>query len=75
MICKAPWTKEQVKLLKAYQKFDLFHPHTCTCEGSPVLSVTKDGFVCRKCKRKQTWCNGAIFDMIKYGAYESIHRS
>ena len=72
----APWTPEQVKDLKWYQKCVYVHPHTCICEGSPILSVTKNGFVCKKCGRKQHWCSEAALDLVKYkkSKHENIQR-
>jgi hypothetical protein len=63
---KAPWTSEQVKALKWYQNCTSVHPHTCICKGSPILSVSKNGFFCRKCGHTQKWCSEAVFEMVKY---------
>ena len=61
----APWSDEVVDALKWYQLCELTHPYTCICEGSPSMSVTKDGFVCEKCGHKQNWCMNGVIQWIK----------
>lgn len=59
MIKHAPWTPEEVEILKKYQDCEYFHPYTCHCHGDdgqhPNLVPTVDGWVCPKCDYKQDW--------------------
>jgi hypothetical protein len=58
----APFTEEQVKMLKWWQE-DVFHPYTCLNRGggggrhldSDKLVPTVNGWVCSKCDYKQNW--------------------
>lgn len=61
---KAPWSDELVDALKWYQTCEVSHPYTCACPTSPTLSVTKDGFVCEKCGRKQDWCMDNMLEFV-----------
>lgn len=50
----APFTAEQVAMLREYQQDDYVHPFTC-CDHQ-TMTVETDGFHCPKCGRVQTWC-------------------
>ncbi len=52
---KAPWTQEQVELLKLRQ-VNGFHEYTCVC--SKTLIPTLLGWVC-SCGYTQNWCHDA----------------
>ena len=61
---KAPWSDEIVDALNWYQICGISHPYTCSCPTSPVLKVTKNGFVCDKCGRTQDWCMKDIVEFV-----------
>jgi hypothetical protein len=57
---KAPWSKDQVAALNAYQHAGVFHPFTCG-NGSHTLTATADGWICDECasnggEYRQDWC-------------------
>lgn len=59
---KAPFTKEQVLALNAFQRGGLFHQYTCggdvveyVCGGDRVLIATEEGWICPCRKYKQDW--------------------
>lgn len=60
-VLNAPFTKDQVRALKARQSDERFHPYTCSFagqkshEGDPVLLPTVAGLVCRGCGYVQNW--------------------
>jgi hypothetical protein len=65
-ISKAPWTKEQVNNLNAFQFCGMFHPFTCGSgnrtdadhlDGEGVLLATTVGWVCTYCEYKQSWAH------------------
>ncbi len=66
MIIEAPWTKEQVDGLNAYQEAGRMHPYTCGSgnrtddkhlDGEGKLVATTDGWVCPYCDYKQDWAH------------------
>ena len=62
-LIKAPWTNEQVRSLKEFQRSGTFHAYTCGnfhshhpiphSEGGDVLIPTPDGWVCEVCDYTQ----------------------
>lgn len=55
---KAPFNKEQIKNLKAYQRSGFFHPFTCRgegCEQQGVLIPKTEGMVCPCGEYTQNW--------------------
>lgn len=53
---KAPFTEEQVSMIKELQKGDFFHPYTCFgCEPCRPLKVNGSGLYCRECGHQQNW--------------------
>jgi hypothetical protein len=61
-VIRAPWTKEQVDLLNAYQARGDAHPYTCpggqkACDGSRNLTATAEGWVCRCGAYRQNWAH------------------
>jgi len=49
----APFTDDEVVVLKLWQENDYLHPYTC-CEGE-AMEVSNDGLKCAKCGRAQNW--------------------
>lgn len=49
----APFTDDEVRILKLWQENDYLHPYTC-CDGE-AMEVGVDGFKCAKCGRQQNW--------------------
>jgi hypothetical protein len=57
-ISVAPWSKDQVDALNAYQATGAFHPFTCGTDSQhPVLVATLEGWRCRACGYEQNWCH------------------
>jgi len=52
-IKEAPFTDEEVRILKLWQENDYLHPFTC-CDHL-TMKPTKEGMKCPKCGRLQTW--------------------
>lgn len=58
---EAPWTSEQVELLRQYQLYLVAHPYTCA--GCPtVLEPTTSGWACPRCGYTQNWCAARTLD-------------
>lgn len=58
---KAPWTEEQVRVLKWWQEDEPFHSYTCLNrgdgghpEGSKLVPTTQ-GWICEYCSFTQEW--------------------
>ena len=51
----APFTREQVDYLNAWQKAGYRHPYTCTC-GTDLVATTR-GWICKYCNYTQTWAH------------------
>ena len=49
----APWTEQELELLKQYQHGHLFRPYLCCF--TEIMEPTKDGLICPKCGKIQTW--------------------
>ena len=49
----APFTDEEVRILKLWQTNDYLHPYTC-CDGEP-MEVYTEGLKCTICGRVQQW--------------------
>ena len=49
----APFTDEEVRILKLWQENEYLHPYTC-CDGE-AMEVSTDGLKCAKCGRQQNW--------------------
>jgi len=53
---KAPFSDEQIDILRAYQKNPDCHPYTCLCCTSHLpLLVRSEGLFCSSCHRTQHW--------------------
>lgn len=61
-IIKAPWTKEQVKILQKYQDNWNVHPYTCECGESLVPAL--EGWECEACQYKQDWFYETTLEMF-----------
>ena len=63
----APWTDEQVNLLKKCQK--ICHPYTCSGGGGPHhvdLIPTNEGWTCPECDRVvQIDCTSEDFELVE----------
>ena len=64
-IKKAPFTKEQVEKLNAYQAEGRMHPFTCVCSGSPPLVATEEGWICNQCDYTQDWAHDFMIEEQK----------
>ena len=75
-IKRAPWTQEQVEILKAYQSNHHCHPFTCGNRSDSghkeyanehgerdagVLVPTEQGWTCPVCDYTQNWAHASIF--------------
>ena len=73
LIIRAPWSKEQVRVLKVRQNNKTLHPYTCGRCGCRLVPTNK-GWVCGsvggKCSYKQNWCHS--FD-LKPISTSSLH--
>jgi hypothetical protein len=49
----APFTDDEVRILKLWQANDYMHPFTC-CDHQP-MEPTNEGMKCLKCGRLQEW--------------------
>lgn len=58
-IIVAPFTDEQVRALKEYQKKGEFHPFTCPYHSDVKLKPSKEGWYCPQtfCEWKQDWAH------------------
>lgn len=52
-IREAPFTDDEVRILKLWQENDYLHPFTC-CENEN-MEPTNEGMKCNKCGRLQEW--------------------
>jgi hypothetical protein len=69
---KAPWTEEQVGLLRQWQAAGFVHPYTCFSRGEGcnrsqreddgVLIPTTEGWVCPCGKYTQDWCHPIMLE-------------
>jgi hypothetical protein len=63
VILKAPWNKDQVKSLNAFQNYSIFHPFTCPNWADRehpkigILTAVRDGWFCRQCDYTQDWAH------------------
>ena len=48
----APFTDEEVRILKLWQENNYHHPYTCCHED---MEVTNEGLKCKICGRLQLW--------------------
>ena len=56
MLIRAPWTRKEVRALRARQMDETRHEYTCTC--SATLLPTKKGWWCPTCKAHvQDWAH------------------
>lgn len=51
----APFTRAQVRNIRAHQERDDVHPFTCGTHSDTPLLVTKDHLFCAHCDYTQTW--------------------
>ena len=49
----APFTDEEVRILKLWQENDYLHPYTC-CDHEPMRATT-EGLKCERCGILQEW--------------------
>jgi len=59
---KAPFTEEQVKHLREWQRNDQVHPFTCC--NHRTMEVSTEGFICPACGVVQTWCHDFMAEPI-----------
>jgi len=52
-IINAPFTDEEVRVLKLWQANDYLHPYTC-CDGESML-VANEGLKCPVCGMQRFW--------------------
>lgn len=69
-IVKAPFTKEQVESLNAFQASGIFHPFTCANEhgGEKRLIATEAGWQCPSCDYKQDWAHSFMAEYDKFSS-------
>jgi hypothetical protein len=57
-VVRAPWTREQVASLNAFQRSERYHPYTCPSEAhSSHLVASKQGWYCPMCAYTQGWAH------------------
>ena len=62
---KAPFTKEQVKRIQAWQENQYTHSFTCGAEDCRMdLHVDKNGLYCGFCGYEQDWIHDIIANSI-----------
>lgn len=52
-IKNAPFTDEEVRVLKLWQENEFLHPYTC-CDGEPMIAEN-EGLKCEKCGTQLFW--------------------
>jgi len=52
---KAPFRKDQIDSINAYQESGVFHPFTCANDCQEILIAQESGMKCPSCGRVQTW--------------------
>lgn len=52
-IKEAPFTDDEVRILKLWQENEYLHPYTC-CDGDAMI-VENSGLKCGKCGNQQFW--------------------
>lgn len=59
---RAPWTAEQVTIIKLWQKLGLMHPLTCEYHSDEPLAVRRDGLWCGMptCSYTQPWVPAVV---------------
>lgn len=76
-ILKAPWTKEVVKALNAFQRIDVVHPFTCGRDDcNAALVATVNGWICPLDDYTQDWAHLFMCDerMHPYNPYAPLNR-
>ena len=64
---RAPWSKDQVNALNAFQTRSDVHPFTCpgdhaACEGRRELVAEQAGWVCKCGTYRQDWAHAAMME-------------
>jgi hypothetical protein len=58
MVWSAPWTEEQVEILRQFQWGERGHPYTCGDNSShPKLVPSQRGWHCVACDYTQDWAH------------------
>lgn len=56
----APWSKDQLQSLRAYQSSDIFLPYVC--EKGHVMTPERENLLCTTCGQKQAWAYSWTID-------------